>query len=65
MATYRAYRIDERRHIQSGEWLQAPNDQDAKAQASELCDEATPIIELWQAARLVDEIECGEDDGEA
>jgi len=61
MTTYRAYRVDRRRHIQSGAWLDAPTDAAARAQASELCDEATPTIELWQATRLVDEIECGED----
>ncbi|MDB5499898.1 MAG: hypothetical protein JWP28_3929 [Phenylobacterium sp.] len=61
MATYRAYRVDKRRHIQSGQWLDAPNDAEAKAQASELCDEGAPLIELWQAARLVDEIECDDD----
>jgi hypothetical protein len=61
MATYRAYRIDDRRHIRTGEWLQANDDAQAIAQASELCDPETPVIELWQAARLVDEIECGND----
>lgn len=62
MTTYRAYRLDARRHIQSGEWLEAPSDSAAKEQAADLCDEGTPLVELWQAARLVDEIECGDED---
>jgi hypothetical protein len=61
MTTYRAYRVDKHRHIQSGAWLQARNDEDAAEQASELCDESTPVIELWQAARLVEEIACDND----
>ena len=61
MTTYRAYRVDSRRHIKNAEWIEAPNDAAAKAEAEELCEEGAPVIELWQAARLVDEIECGED----
>jgi len=62
MVTYRAYRIDSRRHIRSAEWLDAPNDAAAKDQAEELCEEGAPTIELWQAARLVDEIDCADED---
>ena len=60
MTTYRAYRVDARNHIQSGQWLEAANDAEARETAAELCDEETPVIELWQAARLVDEIDCAE-----
>ena len=62
MTTYRAYRVDSRRHIQSAAWLDAPNDDVAREKAAELCDEGTPAVELWQATRLVDEIECAEED---
>ena len=31
-------------------------------QAGELCDDEAPKIELWQAARLVDEIDCDPED---
>jgi hypothetical protein len=62
MPSYRAYRVDHRRHIKSAEWIEAPNDDAAKVQAEELCDEAAPVIEVWQAARKVDEIDC-EDEG--
>ena len=61
MTTYRAYRVDRRRHIRSAEWIEAPNDSAAKSQAADLCEEGTPKIELWQAKRLVDEIDCDED----
>jgi hypothetical protein len=62
MTTYRAYRVDRRRHILNGQWLEAPNDAEAKEQAGELCEEGAPTIELWQAARLVDEIDCADED---
>jgi hypothetical protein len=61
MAAYRACRVDRRRHIQSAAWLDAPDDAAAMAQAAELCDEGAPTVELWQATRLVDEIDCDED----
>lgn len=61
MPTYRAYRVDHRRRFTSGEWLEAPSDEAAVEQASDLCDEDAPTIEVWQAARLVDEIDCGEE----
>ena len=60
MTTYRAYRVDRRNHIVNGQWLEATNDADAMEQAEELCEEGAPTIELWQAARLVDEIDCDE-----
>lgn len=62
MATYRAYRVDSRRHIKSAQWLEAPNDAAAKDQAEELCEEGAPTIELWQSTRLVDEIDCDDED---
>ena len=58
MTTYRAYRIDDHRRIKSGQWLEARDDADAKDQAEDLCEEGTPTIELWQAKRLVEEIDC-------
>ena len=62
MATYRAYRVDRQRHIRSGEWLEAPNDAAAAEQAGELCDEDAPTVELWQSKRLVEEIDCEDED---
>jgi hypothetical protein len=58
MTTYRAYRLDSRRHILNGQWLEAPNDAAAVDQAGELCEEGAPTIEVWQATRLVDEVDC-------
>ncbi len=63
MTTYRAYRIDDRHHIINGRWLEASNDAEAMDQAEALCEDGVPTIELWQAARLVDEIDC-EDSGD-
>jgi len=64
MTTYRAYRVDHSKHIRSAQWLDAPNDDAAVDQAEDLCEEGAPIIEVWQAARLVEEIDC-EDDKDA
>jgi hypothetical protein len=64
MASYRAYRLNERRRIVSGDWLDALDDSEAKALAAELCEEnGGPAVELWQATRLVAQIDCEELDG--
>jgi hypothetical protein len=62
MPTYRAYQLDDRHRIVNGQWLDAPNDAAAVGQAEELCEEGSPGIELWQSTRLVEEIECADDD---
>jgi hypothetical protein len=61
MTTYRAYRLNDRRHIVDGQWLEAPSDAAAVDQAEDLCEDGVPAIELWQATRLVDEIDCADD----
>jgi hypothetical protein len=60
MATYRVYWIDRSGRIRRGAWLEAADDEDAHRQASELCDEVSDTVQVWQAARPVDEIECNE-----
>ncbi len=66
MPTYRAYQLDARRRILSAAWVEAANDEQAKAKAAEdLCEQEIPSVELWQATRLVDEIECHEDEKKA
>lgn len=62
MPTYRAYRLDRLRHIRHAEWIEAPNDAAATDQAEDMCEEGAPTIELWQATRLVEEIDCEADD---
>jgi hypothetical protein len=62
MTTYRAYRLDDRHRIKSGEWLDANNDADAKAQAADLCEDGVTSVELWQAQTKIDEIDCPTDD---
>jgi hypothetical protein len=62
MPTYRAYRLDRHRRIRDGQWLDAPNDAAAVDQAEELCEEGAPLIEVWQSKRLVDEIDCEDED---
>jgi hypothetical protein len=64
MTSYRAYQVDGQRRILSAKWVEAANDEEAKAKAADdLCEEDVPVVELWQATRLVDEITC-EDDGD-
>jgi hypothetical protein len=59
MTSYRAYQLDHRRRILSATWVEAANDAEAKAKAAEnLCEEDIPSVELWEATRLVDELEC-------
>lgn len=62
MATYRAYRIDRQRRFLSGEWISASSDAEAKLQAQELCEDGAPLVEVWRGSRLVDEIECADED---
>lgn len=64
MTAYRAYRLDERHRIKSGDWIDATNDADARAQAAELCDDGVTSIELWHAQQKIDEIECPPDEDE-
>ena len=62
MPTYRAYRVDHRRHIQAAAWIEAPDDDAAKAEAKdELCDGDAPAVEVWHGARKVDEVDCDDD----
>ena len=65
MPTYRAYRMDRFHHIRNAEWIQAPDDAQATAQAEDMCEEGAPTIELWQATRLVEEIDCEDDENVA
>ncbi len=64
MTAYRAYRLDSRHRIKSGDWIDAPNDDAAKAKAAELCEEGVTSIELWQAQQKIDEIDCPPADDE-
>ena len=63
MTSYRAYQVDNRRRILSATWVEAANDEEARTKAAEdLCEDDIPTVELWQATRLVDEIECPDAD---
>ena len=64
MKPYRVYWLNRARRIVKGDWIEAKNDEDASRQASELCDEETAHVEVWEQARPVDQIDC-HDEGEA
>ncbi len=60
MPTYRAYLLNAAGKITWGDWLDATDEQDAEAKAHALCSEGTPVVELWQGARLVAQLPCDE-----
>jgi hypothetical protein len=61
MTTYRAYQLDRRHRIKSGQWIVADSEGDARSQAAELCEEGVTSIELWQAQTKLDELDCPPD----
>jgi len=62
MPTYRAYRVDRRRHIKAASWIEAPDDKAAAAEAKdELCEDGAPAVEVWHGTRLVEEIDCDDE----
>jgi hypothetical protein len=61
MKTYRVYWLDQSRRIRRGDWIEAMDDEDARRQASTLCDEETASVEVWERARPVQEIDCRSD----
>jgi hypothetical protein len=58
MSTYRAYRLDKKKHFKSGRWIDAVSDQEAKRKASELCEDGSASVELWRDSKRIDEVDC-------
>jgi hypothetical protein len=58
MHTYRAYRLDKKKRFKTGCWLDASNDQEAKRQASDLCEDGAASVEIWRDSKRIDEIDC-------
>ena len=61
MHTYRAYRMDKKKHFKSGCWLNASTDQEAKRQAADLCEDGTSGVEVWRDSKRIGEIDCDHD----
>jgi hypothetical protein len=57
---YRVYKLNPAGRIVTGEWIQAADDDAAKAAAHDLCDEATPTVEVWQGSRRLGVLPCDE-----
>ena len=55
---YRVYKLDPAGHFVSGEWIEAADDVEACAKAHDMCDEATPSVEVWCGARRVAVLPC-------
>jgi hypothetical protein len=60
MATYRAYTLNAAGRITWGDWIEADSLEAARQKAHELCDKGHPIVELWQGAKKVEEVECSD-----
>jgi hypothetical protein len=58
MPMYRAYVLNLAGRIVRGEWVEAENLEEARAKARNLCDTASPVVELWQGPRRLDELPC-------
>ncbi len=58
MKSYRVYWLNSRRRIIRGDWIDAHDDEDARRQASQLCNEETAHVEVWERSRPVEEIDC-------
>jgi hypothetical protein len=58
---YRVYKLNLAGRIVSGHWIEAENDGQARVKAHEMCDNATPAVELWQGRRRVALLPCEED----
>jgi hypothetical protein len=55
---YRVYKLNAGGRIVSGDWIEAENEVAARTAAHEMCDEATPMVELWQGARRIATLPC-------
>ncbi len=60
MQTFRAYLLNDKGKIVWGDWIEAESEEEAIAIAHTLCTEGAPMVELWQGARPVAEIPCGD-----
>ena len=58
MKTYRAYTLSFSGKIVRGEWIEAPDLDDARATALGLCDPGCGSIEIWDGPNRLDVIEC-------
>ena len=54
MPSYRLYRLDGAGKIANAEWVEAPNDDDARSDARVLA--AGSSFELWEKNRLVERV---------
>ena len=57
---YRVYKLDPAGRIMSGAWIEADNEDQARDRAQALCGEGSPQVELWQGARKVAVLPCGD-----
>jgi len=58
---YRVYKLNPAGGIVSGEWLEADDEQQARAQAEAMCGRGVPGVELWEGARLIVRLTCADE----
>jgi hypothetical protein len=58
---FRVYKLSPAGRITSAEWIEAPDEAQARAKAHALCDQATPAVELWQGANRLAVLPCEDD----
>jgi hypothetical protein len=61
VTSFRVYWLDPAGKIKTGEWIEAADDAEARAKAHELCDHATPTVELWHGRRFVARLPCADE----
>jgi hypothetical protein len=60
MPPYRVYRLNKAGRIVGGDWIDAADEAEARSTAHAMCDDDTPTVELWQAARRIAVLACNE-----
>lgn len=61
VANYRVYKLNPAGRIHGAEWIEAADDQAAFRAAHQLCDRATPSVEVWLGARCLGRLPCADD----
>jgi hypothetical protein len=58
MHIYRAYRLNKKRRITTGCWIEAHSDLEARRKAADLCEAGSATVEIWRGSDRIDEIDC-------
>lgn len=59
---YRIYKLNAAGRIVSGDWVTAPDEDEAMRLAQAMCDHATPTVEVWLGAQRLASLPCHQDE---